>query len=169
MTEVANRHGVPNGAGKEVRDPRTTSGTRTKLDAPVVLVVDDVEDNVDLFASVLRDEKMIVVTAHDGVQALAIAAAERPLVVVTDLAMPVMDGFELVRRLRAEEYGARMYIITVSAFSDPATRKAAEAAGADETLAKPCAPAVLVERVRAAVAARQAGAGPDGALPASGG
>lgn len=137
----------------ETAEPRTSSGTRTKLSAPVVLIVDDVEDNVDLFASVLRRENIIVVTARDGIEALAVADAEEPVVVVTDLAMPIMDGFELVRRLRADERD--VHIIVVSAFSDPASRRAAAEAGADEYLAKPCSPGVLVERVRAAIDAHE--------------
>lgn len=147
------RRGIPNRGTSDGREARTSSGSRTKLSAPVVLVVDDIEDNVDLFASVLRRENMIVATALDGAQALDVVAAERPTVVVTDLAMPVMDGLELIRRLRADEHGARIYVIVVSAFSDPASRKAAAAAGADEYLEKPCPPGVLIERVRAAMVA----------------
>lgn len=134
-------------------EPRTSSGLRSKVAAPVVLVVDDIEDNVDLFASVLRGQNIVVATAYDGASALEVAAAERPLVVVTDLAMPVMDGIELIRRLRETEHGARVHIIVVSAYSDVGSRRAAAEAGADEYLAKPCAPSVLVDRVLAALAA----------------
>jgi CheY-like chemotaxis protein len=159
------RDGSSNGGSIAGGEPRTSSGTRTKLVAPVELVVDDVEDNIDLFASVLRREDFVVATARDGIEALAVAEAERPAVVITDLAMPIMDGFELVRRLREEEHGARMHVIVVSAFADPASRRAAAEAGADEYLAKPCTPAALVERVRAALEARRQAVVADDDLP----
>lgn len=131
-------------------------GPRAKAALPVVLVVDDVEDNVDLFCAVLGEDDIVVRTARDGCEALELAAREPPTVVVTDIAMPCMDGIELTRRLRdrtrAGDDGP--YVIVVSAFSDSATRAAAREAGADEVLAKPCAPDLLAERVLGALKAR---------------
>ena len=132
--------------------PRSHSGTRTRFGAPVVLVVDDTDDNVELFGAVLRREGFVVVTASDGAEALEVAAVERPSVVVMDLAMPHMDGFEAIRRLRLEPYGAAVHVIVVSAFADAASRARAREVGGDEFLAKPCHPQALVERVRAALA-----------------
>jgi two-component system, cell cycle response regulator DivK len=141
--------------GTVERASRVGSGARAKFVPPVVLIVDDTEDNLELFAAVLCRDGWPVVTARDGAEALEIAAAVLPTIVVMDLAMPRMDGFEAVRLLRQEEHGRATYVIVVSAFSDAATRARAKEAGADEFLAKPCPPAVLAERVRAVIEARR--------------
>lgn len=117
-----------------------------------MLVVDDIDDNLELFATVLCGAGFVVVTARDGAEALEVAAAERPLVVIMDLCMPGMDGFEAIEHLRREEHGRLAHVIVVSAHDDRASRTRAREVGADEFLAKPCAPRVLVERVREAFA-----------------
>lgn len=121
------------------------------MHAPVVLVVDDTDDNLELFCAVLRREGFVAVTARDGEEALEVAEVERPHAVVMDLAMPRMDGFEAIRRLRTQEHGKGIHIVVVSAFQDGASRARAREVGADDYLAKPCAPSVLVERIRIAL------------------
>lgn len=127
------------------------SGTRTKFELPAVLIVDDLEDNRDLFATVLRDAGFVVTTASDGVDALEIAAVVKPRVVIMDLAMPRMDGFDAIEALRREEHGRDVYIIVVSAFADRASRTRAMELGANAFLKKPLSPAELVEQIRLAV------------------
>ena len=126
------------------------SGTRTKFRPISVLVVDDHDDNRELFATVLRDEGIVVATAADGVEALEIAARERPDVILLDLAMPRMDGFDTLERLRREEHGREAYIIVISAFADRATRVRVDELGADAFLAKPCLPRLLLDMIDAA-------------------
>lgn len=128
------------------------SGTRTKFRAASVLVVDDLEDNRELFAAVLRARGIVVTTAADGVEALEVAARERPQVILMDLAMPCMDGFDAIERLRREEHGRDAYIIVISAFNDRSSRTRAEEVGADAFIAKPCDPRTLVAAVTAAFA-----------------
>ena len=133
--------------------PRKNSGVRAKITPPVVLVVDDCMDNRDLFATILRATGVDVQTACDGVEALEAFVARRPPVIIMDIAMPRMDGFEAIFELRQLEGGTDTHIIVVSAFADAKTRARALEAGCDEYLAKPCAPRVLVERVSAAIEA----------------
>jgi two-component system, cell cycle response regulator DivK len=123
------------------------SGARTKFQPRTVLVVDDHDDNRELFATVLRGEGLVVITARDGVDGLEVAARERPDVVLMDLAMPIMDGFDAIERLRREEHGRSMLIIVASAFADRASRQRAMEVGADAFLAKPCSPRDLIALV----------------------
>lgn len=137
-------------------DPVSSSGTRTKFSARTVLIVDDCEDNRELFATVLRGAGFVVSTANDGVDALEITARERPSVILLDLAMPQMDGFATLEALRREPHGIEAYVIVVSALGDRATRARIEHLGADDFLQKPCTPRELVARVAAAVDALEA-------------
>lgn len=118
-----------------------------------MLVVDDLEDNRELFAAVLRGEGFIVTTASDGVEALEIAARERPRVILMDLAMPRLDGYDTIERLRREDHGRAAHIIVVSAFIDPIGNVGAREIGADAVLGKPCRPRDLVALVNDAFAA----------------
>lgn len=127
-----------------------------------MLVVDDVEDNRELLATVLRDEGFVVTTAADGVEALEVAARERPSVILMDLAMPRMDGFDAIERLRSEEHGRAAFIIVVSAFDDRRSHARARDLGADAFLVKPYAPrdvVALVERASADLHPPRAAAG----------
>jgi CheY-like chemotaxis protein len=73
------------------------------LAAPLVLVIDDIEDNREVYAQFLRHEGLRVVLAEDGELGLAQAAALQPSVIILDLGMPKMDGWEVARRLKANE------------------------------------------------------------------
>jgi len=130
-------------------DQVSSSGSRTKFKSHTVLVVDDCEDNRDLFATVLRAAGFVVSTANDGVDGLAVAARERPDLIILDLAMPKMDGFAVLEVLRQQET-IDAYVIVISALGDRPTRARIEALGADDYLQKPCTPRELVARVAAA-------------------
>lgn len=119
---------------------------------PCVLVVDDNDDNRDIYATSLRHAGYDVEIAADGAEALRIAARSRPRVVLMDLGMPGMDGWEAIRRLRENPDTRGTYVIVVSGYVDAAHRKRAESAGCDEFLGKPCLPNALVARVEAILA-----------------
>lgn len=102
-----------------------------------ILVVDDNVDALEAMTMALQAMGHTVVTAPDGASALARAREARPEVVLLDLGMPAMDGFETVRRLRAlpELRGARLVALT--GFGQPEDRRRALAAGFDQHLVKP--------------------------------
>jgi two-component system chemotaxis response regulator CheY len=100
-----------------------------------VLVVDDDPGIRDLFAAVLADEGHAVNTAADGHRALELAERERPCLIVLDLMMPVMDGWEVAERLHADRELSKIPVVVVSAFF-PETPDAAEF-GAVACLPKP--------------------------------
>lgn len=80
-----------------------------------VLLVDDEDTIVDVLRGVLEDEGMRCFTAPNGADALELLARESPSILVTDMMMPVMDGEELVQRVRADERWRRLPIVVMSA------------------------------------------------------
>lgn len=115
---------------------------------PFVLIVDDHEDSRELYAEALGAVlDADIVTAGDGVQALEVIAGRVPKVVVVDLAMPLMDGYELLRRIRENPSSANARVIALSGFTGQAERARAKDAGFDFFLGKPCSPKDLADTV----------------------
>ena len=115
---------------------------------PRVLVVDDAEEILQLVRITLEDSYTVQV-ARNGVEALEQVARQRPDLVVLDVMMPKMDGYEVCRRLRAEPHTARVPIIILSARGEKAHLKKGLRLGADDYLPKPFDPEELELRVRA--------------------
>src|SRR6476646_6441538 len=113
-----------------------------------VLVVDDVDANVKLLEARLTADYFEVRTARSGREALEICANERADVVLLDVMMPGMDGFEVCRRLKAETRTRHIPVIMVTALDQPADRVRGFEAGADDFLTKPVNDVALVKRVR---------------------
>ena len=112
------------------------------------LVVDDIEANVRLLEAKLTAEYYEVLTAHDGPTALAMAVAEKPDIVLLDVMMPGMDGFQVCRRLKDDPETRHVPVVLVTALDGRADRIAGLEAGADEFLTKPIDDVMLFARVR---------------------
>lgn len=116
-----------------------------------ILVVDDIELNVKLLEAKLSGEYYDVIRAYSGPEALAIAEAEPPDLVLLDVMMPRMDGFEVCRRLKANPRTADVPVVMVTALSDAASRVRGLEAGADDFLTKPVNDIALFARLRSLV------------------
>ena len=146
---------VSNVSGKLAKGGvRTSSGLRAKT--PLVLVVDDCEESREVFAGYLRYAGFNVEVAGNGLDAFGMALKHLPDVVLMDMHMPVMDGWDAVRHFKKDERTAKIPIIAVSAHVSTGD-VTASAAGCDFAVPKPCPPQHLVTCVlRALSSARRA-------------
>lgn len=124
-----------------------------------ILIVDDDIDSLKLIGLMLQKRGYQISAANTGTQALTKAAEENPNLIILDVMMPDLDGYEVCRRLRAEPDTENTPIIMFSAKSQVEDKVLGFEAGADDYLAKPTHPAELVSRVRALLASRAAASG----------
>lgn len=160
MVEPGRREGAIKTADGRDQESTTRSVKRPRYRLPRVLIVDDAEDNRDLFALVLGNAGFEVDVAEDGIQGVMMARELRPAIIIMDLAMPQMDGFSATRQIRADATLAHVYIIAVTAFIDRMSEEQALAAGCNEVLTKPCFPQMLVATVGKGLRMARAAASP---------
>ena len=113
-----------------------------------VLVVDDLEPNVKLLEAKLRAEYFDVLGAYSGPEALKIAENEQPDIILLDVMMPGMDGFEVCKALKSRPETMHIPVIMITALEQQADRLAGLNAGADDFLTKPVEDIALFARVR---------------------
>ena len=116
-----------------------------------VLVVDDILSNVKLLEAKLAAEYFEVLTAYNGEQALARVASDAPDIILLDVMMPGMDGFEVCRRIKSNTKTTHIPVVMVTALDQPSDRVTGLDAGADDFLTKPVDDMSLFARVRSLV------------------
>jgi two-component system cell cycle response regulator DivK len=108
-----------------------------------ILVVEDDPDNRRIVAKVLSVEGYGVIEATDGIEALAQARAERPDLILMDLALPNVDGWEATRRLKSDPETRSIPVVALTAVAMRGDEEQARAAGCDDYLPKPARPAAI--------------------------
>ena len=111
-----------------------------------IMIVEDIELNIDLLVQILEEQGYSLLIAKDGAQAVALAQQSRPDLVLMDISLPVMDGYEAARILR-REYPS-LPIIGLSAHAMQGDDEKARAAGCNEYLTKPVDEDLLLIRLR---------------------
>ncbi len=125
--------------------PSPTTPTET---AGVVLIVDDEPRNLEVLAHILGTQGFHIVTAEDGEEALEKAHAEAPDVILLDVVMPHLDGFEVCRRLKADPATLYTPVALITALRGVRERTRGAEAGADEFISKPFDSIELITRVK---------------------
>uniref|UniRef100_UPI0010C04ECF hybrid sensor histidine kinase/response regulator n=1 Tax=Massilia sp. HP4 TaxID=2562316 RepID=UPI0010C04ECF len=127
-----------------------------ELSGMTVLVIDDELDSLELVQQVLAASDATILTATGAREALRLVELRRPDLIISDIGMPLVDGFELIRRVRdmPDREAAGVPAIALTAFSRREDQQRALEAGFDEFLAKPVAPATLLQTVAAIVTRR---------------
>jgi CheY-like chemotaxis protein len=125
---------------------------------PKILLVEDNEMNRDMLSRRLVRNGFEVVIAVDGQQGLAMAASESPDVILMDMSLPVMDGWEATRRVKADPATKSIPIIALTANALVEDRERAMAAGCDDFDTKPVELPRLLEKIRAHLSGKSGGA-----------
>jgi two-component system, cell cycle response regulator DivK len=129
-------------------DKKTHGGAARPDPGALILVVDDFEDNREMYTQFLRFSGYRVAEAVDGLDALSKAAALRPDLIVMDLSLPRLDGWEATRRLKGFTLTSRIPVIALSCHDVDPYRRDAWTAGCSAYLMKPCLPDVLLAEIR---------------------
>ena len=115
---------------------------------PIVLVVDDFADNREMYSEYLSFSGYEVIEAKNGMEAIEAARQRMPDIIIMDLSLPVMDGWEATRQLKADERTRRIPVVALTGHALAGHSKGAKEAGCDSFLAKPCLPDQLVAEIR---------------------
>ena len=113
-----------------------------------ILVVEDQEDNRQILRDLLTNAGYEMLVAEDGVQALEQAEKHRPDLILMDIQLPVLDGYEATRRLKANPELKAIPIIVVTSYALSGDEEKARAAGCDAYVAKPYSPRALLAQIR---------------------
>ena len=113
-----------------------------------VLLVEDNEDNLVIYSTILRYSGFTVVEARDGQAGIDAAHREHPALILMDVSIPIIDGLEATRRLKADPETAHIPVIALTAHALAADHQRALDAGCDGYIPKPAEPRVVLAAVR---------------------
>ena len=113
-----------------------------------ILVVEDTEDNRQIIRDLLASAGYEMIEALDGGQGVAMAAEHKPDLILMDMQLPVLDGYEATRRIKADPALAHIPVIAVTSYALSGDEAKTKAAGCDAYVAKPFSPRQLLAKVR---------------------
>ena len=117
------------------------------MNKPVVLIVDDEPDVVTMWQRSLLMEGFEVLCAYDGISAVDMAEVDKPDLVLLDIMMPMMSGYDVCRQIKANPATEHIPVLCVTSAQSPEVREHAQAAGAQGLLIKPFATRELVAQI----------------------
>jgi len=120
----------------------------SKLNGPRVLLVDDYRDARDMYGEYLEYSGYQVIQAANGIEALQRAIDDQPDIILMDLSLPVMDGWEATRRLKADQRTASIPVVALTGHALAGISERAKEAGCDAFVTKPCLPEDLVREIK---------------------
>ena len=121
---------------------------KTKTERHRVLVVEDYPDAREMYTEYLEFSGFEVVEAENGMEALQRAVDAAPDIILMDLSLPVMDGWEATRRLKADKRTASIPVVALTGHALAGISEGARKAGCDAFVTKPCLPEDLVKEIR---------------------
>ena len=121
---------------------------KTKTERPCVLLVDDYPDAREMYSEYLQYSGFDVIEAGNGIEALQQAIEREPDIILMDLSLPVMDGWEATRRLKADKTTADIPIVALTGHALAGILEGAKKAGCDAFVTKPCLPDALVAEIK---------------------
>jgi CheY-like chemotaxis protein len=130
---------------------------KKKTRKPVVLLVDDYPDAREMYAEYLEFSGFEIVQAGNGVEAIDRAHDSHPDVILMDLSLPVMDGWEATRRLKADDETKEIPVLAVTGHALTGVSNDAKNAGCDGFITKPCLPEDLVTEIRKVLGGTRSG------------
>jgi two-component system cell cycle response regulator DivK len=113
-----------------------------------ILMVEDTEDNRQILRDLFAATDYELIEATDGAQGVATALSEKPDLILMDIQLPVIDGYEATRRIKSDPALAHVPIIAVTSYALSGDEAKARAAGCDAYIAKPFSPRQLLAKVR---------------------
>lgn len=119
-----------------------------------VLIVEDNEDNRIVYSTILRHHGFRVSEALDGEEGISKAREELPDIILMDISIPVIDGWEVTQTLKRDELTRHIPVVALTAHAMPGDRERAIAVGCDGYLAKPCEPRAVLAEVNRLLASR---------------
>ena len=142
-----------------MKAPLPLDNVRPKRDTPLVLVVDDYEDARRMYGTYLSFCGFHVEFAGDGLEAVAKAQELLPDLVLMDLSLPKIDGWEATRRLKANKRTQPIQVVVLTAYAPSAHIDRAHELGCEDIISKPCLPDELANKVTALLSSRADGNG----------
>jgi two-component system cell cycle response regulator DivK len=113
-----------------------------------ILVVEDQEDNRRILRDLLKSADYEIMEAENGEEALTAAAKQRPDLILMDIQLPIMDGCEATRRIKADPRLTHVPVIAVTSYALSGDQAKARAAGCDDFVPKPYSPRQLLAKIR---------------------
>ena len=141
------------------------AGVMNETDKELVLVVEDYQDAREMYVAYLQFSGYRVAEAANGVEAIEKTLELMPDIILMDLALPKMDGWEATRRLKVDERTKHIPIVALTGHALAGYAEGARQAGCDSFVTKPCLPDALVAEIQRMLAARDAAEGGPGKRP----